>query len=145
MAVADPSASEHRSLTPAPQGEAAAGRRGRGPGFLLRTEGAALFTFGLAAYAHLDVSWWLFAALILVPDVGLAGYLAGPRVGALTYNLTHTLVGPTALALLGLVTGSATAMAVASIWAAHIGIDRAFGFGLKYASGFRDTHLQRVA
>ncbi|MDU3890869.1 MAG: DUF4260 family protein [Serratia liquefaciens] len=29
----------------------------------------------------------------------------------------------------------------ALIWGAHIGFDRALGYGLKYASGFADTHL----
>jgi hypothetical protein len=27
---------------------------------------------------------------------------------------------------------------------AHIGMDRLSGFGLKYATGFKDTHSQRV-
>ena len=31
--------------------------------------------------------------------------------------------------------------ALALIWAAHIGFDRALGYGLKYAAGFGVTHL----
>ena len=30
------------------------------------------------------------------------------------------------------------------IWIAHVGFDRALGYGLKYASGFGDTHLGRI-
>jgi hypothetical protein len=33
---------------------------------------------------------------------------------------------------------------LALIWLAHIGIDRALGYGLKYASGFGFTHLGRI-
>ena len=34
--------------------------------------------------------------------------------------------------------------ALALIWIAHIGLDRALGYGLKYATGFGDTHLGRI-
>jgi hypothetical protein len=33
---------------------------------------------------------------------------------------------------------------IALIWANHIGIDRMLGYGLKYAEGFRFTHLGRI-
>jgi hypothetical protein len=36
------------------------------------------------------------------------------------------------------------ALAVAVIWANHIGVDRLLGFGLKFADGFGYTHLGRV-
>jgi hypothetical protein len=35
-------------------------------------------------------------------------------------------------------------MSFALIWLAHIGLDRALSFGLKYPTFFKDTHLQRV-
>jgi hypothetical protein len=37
------------------------------------------------------------------------------------------------------------AVLVSLVWAAHIGADRAVGYGLKYPTGFEDTHLGRVA
>jgi hypothetical protein len=114
------------------------------PGRTLRLEGALLFMAAVTAYAHSGTSWWLFAGLLLVPDIGMLGYAAGARVGAFTYNLTHTLALPLGLGLVGLWTGSSTAIAVALVWAAHIGMDRALGYGLKYPTHFRDTHLQRV-
>ena len=64
---------------------------------LLRVEGAALAVAAVAGYAHFGPSWWLFAVLLLVPDLSVLGYLAGPRVGALVYNAAHTTLGPLAL------------------------------------------------
>lgn len=34
--------------------------------------------------------------------------------------------------------------AIGIIWSAHIGMDRMFGFGLKYSTGFNDNHLNRI-
>lgn len=84
-----------------------------------------------------------FAALFLAPDVAFLGYLAGPRVGAAAYNTTHSTLGPLALAAIG-VLYAPDAMPLALIWLAHIGFDRALGYGLKYGSAFADTHLGRV-
>lgn len=39
---------------------------------------------------------------------------------------------------------SQIARAVALIWLLHIGFDRAIGYGLKYPSSFKETHLGRV-
>ncbi|MEW6254760.1 MAG: DUF4260 domain-containing protein [Pseudomonadota bacterium] len=116
------------------------------PLWLLRAEGAALFVAMLAAYHHLAAlpgspSWWLFAILLLAPDLSMLGYLAGPRVGALAYNAAHTTLVPVLLGLAGLALESQGIMAVAVIWIAHIGLDRALGYGLKYPGAFRQTHL----
>jgi hypothetical protein len=90
-------------------------------------------------------------ALILVPDLSFAFYLFGPRAGAVAYNAAHSTVGAFALALTsqsGLSIagfGSASVLfPIALIWFAHIGFDRALGYGLKYASGFWDTHLSAI-
>jgi len=111
---------------------------------LLRLEGAALFLAATAAYAWTGQSWWLFAALLLAPDIGIAAYLAGPRIGALGYNLVHTTGLPLALGIAGLAWQAPLAVAVALIWLAHIGLDRALGYGLKEPTGFKDTHLGRI-
>ena len=82
---------------------------------------------------------------LLAPDVSLAGYLAGPRVGAVTYNLAHTYAFPVALAAGCLLAGEpGLPVQIALIWAAHIGIDRVLGLGLKYPTAFKDTHLGRI-
>jgi hypothetical protein len=56
----------------------------------------------------------------------------------------HNLVFPIALGTAGLLADPGSAVAVALIWAAHIGVDRLVGYGLKYPTAFKDTHLQRV-
>lgn len=114
------------------------------PNVILRAEGAALFTAAVAFYVYLHASGWLFAALILAPDLSALGYLAGARVGSVVYNTVHTLVGPTVVIVLALILSSSLGVAVALIWLAHIGIDRALGFGIKYPTVFPDTHLQHI-
>lgn len=93
-------------------------------------------------YARGDHSWILFAALFLVPDVSFVGYLAGPRVGAATYNALHSYAGPLLLAGVFVLTGRPAAIPL--IWLAHVGFDRALGYGLKYDSAFGETHLGRI-
>ena len=109
---------------------------------LLRLEGAAVLALSVYLYAQGGHSWALFAILILAPDLAMIGYLGGPRIGALVYNLVHTYVGPVLLAIVCI--GLDRPPVLALIWAAHIGIDRMIGYGLKYPSAFGDTHLGRV-
>lgn len=111
--------------------------------FLLRLEGLAAAIFSAVLYARTGASWWLFAALWLAPDLSMLGYLAGPCRGARIYNAFHSYVTPAALALCALLFHAHTDLAVALIWANHIGVDRLLGFGLKYADGFGYTHLDR--
>ena len=111
---------------------------------MVRLEWVAAGAVAIIFYAMTGVSWWLFALLILAPDVSMLGYLAGPRVGAVAYNALHTLIVPLALLLAGCLLASSTTTAVALIWLAHIAIDRALGYGLKLSTGFQDTHLGRI-
>ncbi len=110
----------------------------------LRIEHAAMALAALIAYQLSGGSWWLFAALILVPDVSMAGYLVNPRMGAWCYNAVHSWIAPVALWLASLVGGWPLLTQLAIILAAHIAIDRALGYGLKRKSGFHDTHLGPV-
>jgi hypothetical protein len=107
---------------------------------LQRLEGLVALVAGLAVYANMDQSWWLFAALFLVPDLAMLGYLKSPALGATTYNLAHTYVAPALLALIGML-AMPSLVGIAVIWFAHIGFDRMIGAGLKYRSGFNQTHL----
>lgn len=113
------------------------------PRFFLRLEGLSVLLAAAGLYATLDFSWWLFAGLLLAPDLFMAGYLAGPRVGALLYNIGHTYIVPFGLGAFGYASAMPLGVALALIWAAHIGMDRALGYGLKRQSGFHDTHLDR--
>jgi hypothetical protein len=114
------------------------------PRLLLRIEGAALTLAAVFMYHRIGGNWWLFAALILVPDVSFAGYLINTRIGAIAYNTMHVTLGPLVCAALGFLLPSFDLLSVALIWAAHVGIDRAFGYGLKYGAGFGLTHLGRI-
>jgi hypothetical protein len=74
----------------------------------------------------------------------MVGYLAGSSIGAAAYDAAHTYSLPVVLATVGLIADAETAVQLGLIWFTHIGVDRAIGYGLKYPSGFKDTHLQRV-
>jgi hypothetical protein len=109
----------------------------------LQAEGLATLAAAVALYAATGRGWLLFAVLFLAPDLSFAAYLAGPRVGAAVYNSVHSYVGPLALVLLASLNHEASLLPLAYVWASHIGFDRLLGYGLKYSSGFGDTHLSR--
>ena len=111
---------------------------------LLRLEGLTLFLGMVLLYAVWGGSWLVFALLFLAPDLSFLAYLAGPRAGALVYNAAHSYLAPVALMTAGFALSSPLPLSVAMIWLAHIGIDRALGYGLKYAAGFGFTHLGRI-
>ncbi len=111
------------------------------PRWLLRAEGMALLAGAVWAYGLTGWSWWLFATLFLAPDLFMAGYLRDARWGAALYNAAHTTLGPLTLLAVGWVASLPLLWALGLIWAAHIGIDRALGYGLKYPRGFKASHL----
>ena len=111
------------------------------PRTVLRLEGIVVFLAATAAYFAVEGPLWLFLVLALAPDLSMLGYLAGDHVGSRVYNAFHTYVGPIALGVAGVALGIPTASWVALVWAAHIGADRAVGYGLKYPTGFKHTHL----
>jgi hypothetical protein len=110
----------------------------------LRLEGLAAFAAGLVVYATNGGEWLWVIPLLLLPDLSAIGYAVGPRIGAMTYNLVHNWSpGFVALAL-GLWFESAGLLIVAAVLIAHVGMDRALGYGLKLPSSFQDTHLGRI-
>ena len=114
------------------------------PRRLLHLEGLVVLVGALALYFDAGYGWLLLVVLFLAPDLSMVGYLGGPRAGALIYNLAHTYAGPIALGLVGVLGDVDIAAQLALIWLAHIGLDRMLGYGLKYPTGFKDTHLGRV-
>jgi hypothetical protein len=114
------------------------------PPVLLRTEEASLLILTLFAYHHLHYSWLLFAILFLTPDLFMLGYAANARLGAATYNLVHTLTLPLALLLTSYIKHWHLPSEIALIWTAHIAADRLLGYGLKYPTFFKDTHLHHI-
>ena len=111
---------------------------------MLRLEGLTLFTGMTLLYAVWGGSWWIYAILFLVPDLSFAGYLAGPRAGAIVYNAAHSYMAPMTLMITGFAIEAPLVLSIAMIWLAHIGIDRALGYGMKYVIGFGFTHLGRI-
>lgn len=109
----------------------------------LRVEGLAVLVAALWAFVSLEGSLLLFVVVALAPDLSMVGYLAGPRIGARTYNAVHVYLGPLALGIAGLTVDLLLAQQVATVWIAHIGADRLAGYGLKAESGFQSTHLRR--
>ncbi len=114
------------------------------PQRLLHVEGLAVLAGSIALYFDAGFGWILLVVLFLAPDLSMLGYIGGPVLGALAYDVVHTYTLPVALGAVGVLAGSDTAVQLALIWLAHIGMDRMLGYGLKYPTGFRDSHLQRV-
>lgn len=108
---------------------------------LLRLEGLLILLAGLLAYFKLGSGWGLFALLFFAPDLSFAAYLAGPTFGAAIYNSVHSLASALTLLILGATFESPILISLGIIWWAHIGFDRALGYGLKYTEGFHSTHM----
>ena len=112
---------------------------------ILRSEGLVLLAAALAAYfTGLDEPWWLVPLLLFLPDLLMVGYATSNRLGALLYNLAHSYPAPALLGAAALAADASLWQGVALVWFAHIGMDRALGYGLKYPTGFTDTHLGRI-
>ena len=92
-------------------------------------------------YARTGASWWLFAALWLLPDLSILGYFAGPCRGSRIYNAAHTYTLPITLAVCALLFHANAVLPFAVVWVNHIGLDRMMGYGLKFSNGFDWTHL----
>jgi hypothetical protein len=114
------------------------------PRLVLRAEGLALFAVATGGFALTGLSWWLYAALFLVPDLSMAAYAIGPRAGARAYNALHSTILPAILVGVGAALDSPLLLGISAVWAAHVGFDRVLGYGLKYETGFKDTHLGRI-
>jgi hypothetical protein len=111
---------------------------------LLRLEGLTLFAGMTLLYAVWGGSWWIYVIVFLLPDLSFAAYLADPKTGAVVYNAAHSYMAPVTLMTVGFGLASPLWLSIAMIWMAHIGIDRALGYGLKYSAGFGFTHMGRI-
>ena len=111
---------------------------------ILHIEGLAIFVSAAIVYGMAGHSWWLFAVLLLAPDLSMLGYLKNEKVGAYIYNIFHNYVVVLPIIGLGYVMDVNVLLAIGIIWVAHIGMDRMFGFGLKYTDSFQSTHLGKL-
>jgi len=111
---------------------------------LLKLEELAELLLAIFVFAHLPYAWWVLPAAFLLPDLSMLGYLAGPRVGAASYNLLHHKALAIAVGLAGWLLGVPVLVLAGTILLFHSAFDRLLGYGLKYSTGFQDTHLGRV-
>jgi hypothetical protein len=110
----------------------------------LRLEGLAILVAAAAAYLALGGPLLLLVPLLLVVDVSMLGYTAGPRVGAALYNVGHSMVTGIVVAAAGWALGATPLLVAGIVLLGHSGMDRLAGYGLKYPTSFSDTHLGRI-
>jgi len=111
------------------------------PKLWLRLDGLVLFVATIIFFASTHQHWWLYPVLLFVPDIFMVGYIKDSKLGALLYNFGHSYFAPTVVALWGWAAKDAAVIAIGVIWLGHVGWDRFFGYGLKYDTRFKDTHL----
>lgn len=109
-----------------------------------RAESALLALVTAVAFVDLDFAWWWLLALFLLFDLSMVGYVRGPRIGAWTYNMVHSYVGPAAFGAAAVLDSARWAAFVALAWAFHIAVDRTLGYGLKFCDRFTHTHLGEI-
>jgi hypothetical protein len=109
-----------------------------------RLEGMTLFLVATFVYFDSDFSWIVYISLLFAFDISMAGYLANARLGAWLYNAGHSLVVPSLLVAIYLLMSGDVLLGLVCLWFAHIGFDRALGYGLKFPSGFKRTHLGEI-
>ena len=111
---------------------------------LIRLEEIAMLCISIYVLYHLKADWWFYLLMMLGPDISMLGYLAGPKIGAFTYNLFHHKMIAIAFFIVGVVTSTWILQAIGAILFGHSSMDRMFGYGLKYNSAFSDTHLGKI-
>lgn len=113
-----------------------------------RIESVFIAALVIGVFIAVGYAWWWLLVLFVAFDISAIGYLRGPRLGALLYNIGHSYAMP------ALLVGIAVALAalghtieplgvIGGAWMFHIAADRALGFGLKEPDSFTHTHLGR--
>lgn len=110
----------------------------------IELENIFVFLVTVIVYLMFGFSIWMFLLFLLVPDIFMVGYMINKEIGSKVYNVGHTYIVPILFALLYLIFNEGLLLQIALIWFAHISMDRSFGFGLKYASGFNETTIQKI-
>jgi len=111
---------------------------------LIKWEEAAMFMLSICLVGQLHYAWWWWLIWILAPDLSMLGYLAGSKVGAVCYNIVHHKGVAVLVYLAGLYTVNEALEFAGLILFGHSCMDRGMGYGLKYFSGFQDTHLGKI-
>ena len=108
---------------------------------LISLEEWAKLTASYLGSLYLGVDWWLFPALLLLPDLSMLGYLGGPRLGAVAYNFFHHQALAIVVGIAGVYFSSPDLQLAGLVLFGHSAMDRALGYGLKYSDSFQNTHL----
>ena len=115
-----------------------------GVDLVLRVEAIVLFVAGVIVYLQLNGHPLWLLPLLLAPDASMVGYVGGPVLGALAYNVVHNLATAIVVLAVGWFAGIAPLALAGAVLIAHVGMDRSLGYGLKLPTDFRNTHLGRI-
>lgn len=110
---------------------------------IVHFEGLVVFIAAIYAYSLYEFSWIVFWVFLLA-RLSMLAYGINNHVGANIYNLFHTYIISILIVIIGVYFKIDTVIMIGLIWTAHIGMDRMFGYGLKYETDFKDTHIQRL-
>ncbi|MBF4466772.1 DUF4260 domain-containing protein [Flavobacterium sp. LC2016-12] len=111
---------------------------------IIKLEELGLFILGIYLFSLLNYEWWWFLALILVPDFSMLGYVFDTKIGAFLYNIFHHRGIAVLLYIIGCYFKIEILQLTGIILFSHSSMDRFFGYGLKYESGFKYTHLGEI-
>lgn len=108
---------------------------------IIKLEELGQLALAVLLFSQLQYTWWVFPACLLLPDLSMVGYLANPRAGALLYNIFHHKLLAVAFIAIGYWLDEPLASLAGVILLGHSAMDRALGYGLKYADSFKNTHM----
>ena len=111
---------------------------------VLKLEYLGGFLLSLYLFSQLPYAWWWYPILFFAPDLSMVGYLVNTKVGAATYNTFHHWGLAVVFYLLGGIFHLPILQLAGVIMTGHLFFDRMLGYGLKYADGFKNTHLGKI-
>ncbi len=110
----------------------------------LKLEELGMFILGVFLFTQLSYAWWWFLVLILLPDIGMLGYLISTKEGAIAYNIFHHKGLAIVIYLMGIYVDIELLKLIGIILFSHASLDRIFGYGLKFKDDFKNTHLGEI-
>nr|WP_294925420.1 DUF4260 domain-containing protein [uncultured Flavobacterium sp.] len=111
---------------------------------IIKLEELGLFILGIYLFSLLNFEWWWFLVLILAPDLAMLGYIFGNKNGAFFYNIFHHRGIAILVYILGCYLKMELLQLIGIVLFSHSSMDRMFGYGLKFESGFNYTHLGKI-
>ena len=111
---------------------------------VIKLEEIGMFLFGIYLFSLLNYAWWWFFVLILAPDIAMIGYLFGNKMGSISYNVFHHKGIAILIYLMGIYVQNSLLQLIGIILFSHASLDRMLGYGLKYKTGFKFTHLGEI-